>query len=159
MLNDDHVCLIKNIKEYYRKFIHRNKKISHICQRCLTIFEEEGDCNNHSLQCSAQTTIEYAQPGEHLGFQKFKALYPHPYVCFANFEYLNKKFDVNNKNTQQVATQHAFAYKYSIINIIDKENQSITKEKAYYGNDCVNNKGLEKDIFKIKFPHQFLSER
>ena len=131
MIKDDHVHLIKNLKEYHKNFIHRNKRISHICQQCLTIFEEEEDCNNHTSQCSAQTTIEYAQAGECVGFQKFKALYPDPYVSFADFESLNKELDDNNENTQQVATQHAFGSKYSIINIIDKENQSIAKEKNH----------------------------
>ena len=87
----------------------------------MTIFEKEEDCKNHTSECSAQTTIEYAQPGERVGFQKFKSLYPHPYVCFADFESLNKKLDDNNENSQQVATQHAFGYKYCIINIIDKQ--------------------------------------
>ena len=66
------------------------------------------------------------------------SLYPHPYVCFLDFESLNKKVDSNNTISQQVATQHAFGYKYCLINIIDKQNHTIAKERSYYGNDCVN---------------------
>ena len=130
----------------------------------MTVFEEEGDCNNHSVHCTAQTTIEYAQPGEHVGCQKFKALHPHSYVCFTDFESLNNKLPDNNENSQQVATQHAFAYKYSIINIIYKENHTIAKEKAYYGDDCVNNmlNNLTKDwkeiSSKLNFPINFSLE-
>ena len=57
-----------------------------------------------------------------------------------DFESLNKNVDSNNtiSQQQQVATQHAFAYKYCLINIIDKQNHTIAKERSYYGNDCVN---------------------
>ena len=140
LLNDDHVCLIKNLKEFYRNFIHRNKAITNLCSRCLTIFDNEDDCNNHTSNCNVQTTIQYAEPGERVGFQKFKFLYPHPYVCFLGFESLNKKVDSNNTISQQhqVDTQLVFAYKYCLINIIDKQNHTIAKERSYYGNDCVN---------------------
>ena len=138
LLDDDHICLIKNLPEFYRSFINRRSPISNLCFRCLTIFEKEEDCNNHTSNCSAQTTIEYAQPGERVGFQKVNSLYPHPYVCFLDFESFNQKLDSNNVNSQQVATQHAFAYKYCLINVIDKQNPVIAKEKTYYGMDCVN---------------------
>ena len=62
-----------------------------MCAQCLTIFEKEEDRNNHTLNSSAQTTIEYAQPGEHVGFEKFNSFYPHPYVYLLDFESLNKK--------------------------------------------------------------------
>ena len=138
LLNEDHVCLIKDLKQYYKNFIHRNKPITHICCRCLTIFDDEADCSNHTLNCNAQTTIAYAQPCESVGFQKFKSLYPHSYVCFTDFESLNKKLPDDNENSQQLATQHAFVYKYSIVSIIDKNNQTIAKEKTYFGEDYVN---------------------
>ena len=138
LLNEDHVCLIKDLKKYYRAFIHRNKPINEMCSRCLTIFEDNVDCSNHTINCTSQTTIEYAQPGEQVSFQKYKSLYQHPYVCFTDFESLNKKLPVDNQTSQQVATQHAFAYKYAIINIIDNERPSIVKEKTYFGDDCVN---------------------
>ena len=78
LLNDDHVCLITNLKEFYRNFINRHKPITNLCSRCLTTFDNEDDYrpNNHSSNCSAQTTIQYAEPGERVGFQKFKSLYP-----------------------------------------------------------------------------------
>ena len=44
LLNDDHVCLIKILKEFYRNFIHRHKPITNLCSRCLTIFDNEDDC-------------------------------------------------------------------------------------------------------------------
>ena len=122
------------------------------------------DCSNHTLNCNAQTTIEYAQPGERVGFQKFKSFYPHPYVCFTDFESLNKKLPDDNENSQQVATQHAFAYTYSIVNIIDKNSQTIAKEKTYFGEDCVNNMltNLTKDwkeiSSKLDFPINFSPE-
>ena len=128
------------MKEFYRNFIHRQKAITNLCSRCLTIFDNEDDCNNHTSNCSAQTTIQYAEPGGRVGFQKFKSLYPHPYVCFSDIESLNKKVDSNNTILQQqVATQHAFGHEYCLINIIDKQNHAIAKERSYYGNDCVNN--------------------
>ena len=136
LLNNDHVCLIKNLKEFYRNFIH--KPITNLCSRCLTIFDNEDDCNNHTSNCSAQTTIQYAEPGELVGFQKFKSLYPHSYVCFLDFESLNKKVDNTIPQQQQVATQHSFAYKYCLVNIVDKQNHKIAKERSYYGNDYVN---------------------
>ena len=34
--------------------------------------------------------------------------------------------------------QHAFGYKYCLINIMDKQNHTTAKERSYYGNDCVN---------------------
>ena len=111
-----------------------------------------------------KTTIEYAQPGERVGFQKFRSLYPHPYACFADFESLNKKLPDDNKNSQQVATQHAIEYKYSIVNIIDKNNQTIAKEKTYFGENCVNHMltNLTKDwkeiSFKLYFPINFSPE-
>ena len=126
------------MKEFYRNFIHRHKPITNLCSRCLTIFDNEDDCNNHTSSSSAQTTIQYAEPGEHVGFQKFKSLYPHPYVCFLDFESLNKKVDNPIAQQQQVATQHPFAYKHCLVNIIDKQNHKIAKEMSYYGNDCVN---------------------
>ena len=129
LLNEDHVCLIKDLKRYYKNFIHRNCPIKEICPRCLTIFETDVDCNNHTAHCTAQTTIEYAQPGEQVSFQKYKSLYKQPYACFTDFEALNKKLPVDNQTSQQVATQHAFAYKYIIVNIIDNRKPSITKEK------------------------------
>ena len=85
-----------------------------------------------NLCCTAQTTIEYAQPGEQVSFQKYNSLYQQPYVCFTDFESLNKKLPVDNQTSQQVVTQHAFAYKYIIVNIIDNERPSITKEKKTY---------------------------
>ena len=104
----------------------------------LAIFDSEDDCDNHTSNCSGQTTIQYAEPGERVGFQK--SLYPQPYVCFLDFESLNKKVDSNNtiSQQQQVATQHTFGYKYCLINIIDKQKHTIAKERSYYGNDCVN---------------------
>ena len=126
------------MKEFHRTFIHTNTAVTNLCSRCLTIFDNEDDCNNHTSNCSAQTTIQYVEPGERVGFQKFKSLYPHPYVCFLDFESLNKKVDSNNTISQQVAMQHGFGYKYCLINIIDKQNHTMAKERSYYGNDCVN---------------------
>ena len=100
LLNEYHVCLIKDLKQCYRDFIHRNRPITQICYRYLTIFDEEADCSNYTLNCNAQTTIEYAQPGERVGFQKFKSFYPHPYVCFTDLESLNKKLPDDNENSQ-----------------------------------------------------------
>ena len=48
LLDDDHICFIKNLNRFYRSFIHRNKPISNMCTRCLTIFDKEEDCNNHT---------------------------------------------------------------------------------------------------------------
>ena len=36
----------------------------------LLFFENNVDCNNHTINCTAETTIEYAQPGEQVSFQK-----------------------------------------------------------------------------------------
>ena len=63
--------------------------------------------------------------------------------CFTDFESLNKKLlAVDNQTSQQAAAQHAFAYKYIIVNIIDNERPSITKKKkkkkTYFGNNCFN---------------------
>ena len=82
LLNDEHVCLIKNLKEFYRSFIHRNKAITNLCSRCLTIFDNEDDCNKHTSNCSVQTVIQYVELGERVGFQKFKSLYPHLMFTF-----------------------------------------------------------------------------
>ena len=84
------------------------------------------------LYCTAQTSIEYTQPEEQVSFQKYNSLYQQPYVCFTDFESLNKKLPVDNQTSQQVAIQHAFAYKYIIVNIIDNERPSITKEKNLF---------------------------
>ena len=73
-----------------------------------------------------------------LEFQKFKSLYPHPYVAFADFESLNKKVPNEEQNSQQLAAQHAFAFKYSIIDIRCKTQYKISKEKSYFGQDCIN---------------------
>ena len=86
-----------------------------------------------NLYCTAQTTIEYAQPGEQVSFQKYNSLYQQSYVCPTDFESLNKKLlAVDNQTSQQAATQHAFTYKYIIVNIIDNERLSITKEKNLF---------------------------
>ena len=71
-------------------------------------------------------------------FRSFKSLYPHPYVAFADFESLNKKVPNEEQNSQQLATQHAFAFKYSIIDIRCKTLYKISKEKSYFGQDCIN---------------------
>ena len=62
--------LLKILKKYYRAFVHRNKPINEICSWCLAIFENNVDYNNHTINCTAETTIEYAQPGEQVSFQK-----------------------------------------------------------------------------------------
>ena len=125
-------ALLKILNNTIRTSFIGIKPITHICCRCLTISDDEADCNNHTLNCNAQTTIEYAQPGERVCFQKFKSLYPHPYVCFTDFESLNKKLPDDNENSQQVATQHAFAYKYSIVNIIEKEQPNKLPKKNLF---------------------------
>ena len=132
LLNEDHVCLIKDLKKYYKNFIHRNNPMKEVCPRCLTIFENDVDCNNHTTHCTAQTTIEYAKPGEQVSFQKYKSIYQQPYACFTDFEALNKKLPVDNQTSQQVATQHAFAYKYIIVNIIDNKKTLHNKRKSLF---------------------------
>ena len=130
LLENDQVCLIRNLHNFYHNF-YRNQPISNMFCWCLTVFEKEEDCSNHTSICNAQTTIEYAQLGECAGFQKAKSLYPHPYVAFLDFESFNKKLDGNNINSQQIATQHAFAHKYSLINIMDQQNPVVAKENTY----------------------------
>ena len=85
-----------------------------MCLRCLTVFDNEDDCKNHTNTYDAQTTIEYAQPGERVGFQKVRSLYFHPFIAFLDFESFNKKLDSNN-DPHQIATQHPFAYKYILV--------------------------------------------
>ena len=53
-----------------------------MCLRCLTVFKTDEDCRNHTKTCNAQTTIEYAKPGDRVGFKKVNALYPNPIVYF-----------------------------------------------------------------------------
>ena len=67
-------------------------QIYNMCLRCLTVFDKKkDDCKCHTNTCNVQTTIEYAQPGERVGFQKVKSLYPHPLVAFLDFESFSKK--------------------------------------------------------------------
>ena len=80
------------------------------------------------------TTIEYPNPDNRVTFQKYNSLYPQPFVSFLDFESLNKKNE--DDHPTQIATQHPFAYKYSIINIID--TPYVEKETMYVGEDCVN---------------------
>ena len=81
----------------------------------LLFLENNVDCNNHTinctaettieyaqpgeqvrilnLYCTAQTTIEYAQPGEQVSFQKniTYGLINNLMFCFTDFESLNEK--------------------------------------------------------------------
>ena len=161
LLNDNHIALIKDLKVFYRRFCQKLEPIRFICERCLTSFKEENDSIQHSIYCTAETTVEYPQPGEKLGFQKFKSLYPHPYVAFADFESLNKKVPNEEQNSHQLATQHAFAFKYSIIDIRCKTQYKISKEKSYFGEDCINHflscisEDWKEISSKINFPVNF----
>ena len=170
LLHDEHICLIKDLKQFYRNFSHRHDPITNMCLRCLTVFKTDEDCRNHTKSCNAQTTIEYAKPGDRVGFKKVYALYPQPYCVFLDFEYLNKVIDRSNAPQQdqhhhrQIATQHPFAYKYVIVKVIDKDNPTVVKERTYFGDDCVNDMLTNltnnwNDIaVNLKFPINFSDE-
>ena len=132
LLHDEHICLIKDLKQFYRNFSHRPENITNMCLRCLTIFKTDEDCRNHNESGNTQSTIEYAKPGDRVGFKKVNALYPQPYSVFVDFECLNKVIDRSNAPQQD---QH---HQYVIVKVIDKDNPSVVKERSYFGDDCVN---------------------
>ena len=144
LLDDEHIYLIKDLKQFYRNFSHRHEAITNMCLRCLTAFKTDEDCRNHTKSCNSQTAIEYAKPGDRVGFNKVNALYPQPYRVFLDYECLNKVIDRSNAPQQdqhhhhQIATQHPFSYKYVIVKVIDKDNPTVVKERTHFGDVCVN---------------------
>ena len=80
LLEDEQICLIKDLKQFYRNLAHRREAITNMCLRCLTAFKTDEDFQNHTESCNAQTTIEYAKPGDRVGFKKLMLCTPNPIV-------------------------------------------------------------------------------
>ena len=134
LLNDNHVCLIRNLEKFYTSFTNTRSPVNHICRICLTPFKNEDDQKKHTDNCTAETSIKYPKQGDKVGFQKTHALYPTAYAAFLDLEALNVKLDSTN-NPRQVSTQHAFVYHYKIMDL--RKNEVVADELGT-GPGCVD---------------------
>ena len=134
LIDGEHVCLIRDVKKFIRAFTHRNQVINHICTTCLSVFNTESDEKNHTSSCNSPSTILYPKPGTKKTFSKLQSLYPMPYVCFVDLESLNKKTEIH-ENDSLLATQHAFASQFKLIDL--REKKTISKE-TYIGSSCID---------------------
>ena len=58
LINNSHVCYIKDFKSFYTNFRHR-EHITNLCLQCLTVFENPLDLEQHKRDCNLQTIIRY----------------------------------------------------------------------------------------------------
>ena len=59
LIGGDHVCLIPDLKQYYRNFTKKHEPIHFLCPYCLATFDSQDMSNNHTEQCSSHTTVMY----------------------------------------------------------------------------------------------------
>ena len=58
LIDNSHVCYIKNFISFYNAFRHR-EPITDLCLQCLTVFENSLDLEQHKHDCNLQTIIRY----------------------------------------------------------------------------------------------------
>ena len=59
LINNSHVCYIKDFKSFYAKFIQCREPFADLCLQCLTIFKNSEDYEQHNKDCNLQTVIKY----------------------------------------------------------------------------------------------------
>ena len=92
LLNDNHVCYIRDFTTYVKSFFHTRRKsedITSVCKKCLTLFTKKNDCANHSASCTTQTTVIYPEETDVIEFSKFHATFPMSHACFLDLEAAN----------------------------------------------------------------------
>ena len=145
LLENNHVCLIRDLKKFYKAFTSHRNEINHICPYCLAIINNTDQYNNHTDRCTSHVTITHPTIDEKIGFSRHQALYPHPYVCFLDFESLNKKSYENNEDNNIISNQDAIAFCYKVCDV--RKETKIIAQKTYFGYDCVD--VMLTDLMKI----------
>ena len=133
LLNNNHICLIRNLISYYKNFTRKQISIPFLCPYCLTIFKNQDASNNHTENCNAHVTVNYPPPSHKIEFSRMDSLYPMPFASFLDFEALN----IPSESNSVISTQSSFAYNYTIVNVTDSENPQIVKKNTYFGLDSV----------------------
>ena len=95
-----HYVLIKDFNTFlYNQSKHKNKK--HFCMYCLQCFSSESILANHVNNClniNANQAIKMPEKGENiLRFNNFHKQLPVPFVIYADFEAITKRYKVANK--------------------------------------------------------------
>ena len=95
-----HYVLIKD----FNKFMHqqtKHKERKHFCMHCLQCFSSERVLNNHKENCiiiNGKQAINMPKKGENVQkFNNFHKQLPVPFVIYADFEAITKRYKVANK--------------------------------------------------------------
>ena len=144
LLEDKHVAYIRDLTQFFVSFTNHKTPFKSLCPICLTFFQSKDDQENHTSGCTSNSTISYPKSGNMVGFTKKEALFPMPYVGFADLEALNKVNNVDDDDNDDdgavksniLATQEAFLGKYVII---DLRNEKIIRYASFHGTGCIDN--------------------
>ena len=126
ILENKHMCLIKDIHSYLRNFTRNRSKTKPIfCRTCLSPFHDEEILNQHKENCSIPTKLIFRKKGEKLRFNNFHKTHPLNYVGFMDSEAMIKPV----KNAKSVNSNHSMiSYGFCIIdrndNLIDANTGS-----------------------------------
>lgn len=132
-----HYCWIKNINRFLNNELSQNRA-KFICRSCFVHFEVKEKYENHVEECSKNKPIIFQKPKkDYIQFEHIERSQKIPYVIYADFESIIKKFEMpaNNPNmswTENIGKHIASTFCAVVVDL----NEEIIDIEVYRGHNA-----------------------
>ena len=136
---NEHYACIRDISKLIGKQNHHKKEL---CYNCLQAFDTRRLLNNHVELCQNFKTQKVVLPthDKHgdpplLSFNSVSKQLKAGYVCYADFEAVLKKTDIQSAsgNTKKVKEHKPSGFAYAVV----RDDNVVVQHEVYRGEDCV----------------------
>ena len=101
-----HYCWVKNINRLLSNEVNNHTGTNYVCRRCFVNFRVKHKYDKHVEECCINKPVVFEEPKmDYIQFKNIEKTQKIPYVIYADFESIIKKFDSASNNPSESWTE------------------------------------------------------